>query len=151
MQETVDGLGAAYGMSAGLAEFLAIYSIVFDGDLVSMTWSIGGPWTGSFLGLLSAPQGDGYSHNNYEGDTSITRCDSYINNGDAHSVSLTRFQYAWDSGAADDNYTFDTMGRLFAKNTHRSIQSNPYYFAPLFSTTLVAPAAHNFIVAMMSK
>lgn len=44
----------------------------------------------------------------------------------------------------NNRYTLDTMSRLYAKNTHRSISQNAYYFAPLFSTTLVSPAAYNF-------
>lgn len=41
--ETIDGLGEAYGMSVDLAGFLAAYAIIFDGDPLSGTWSIGGP------------------------------------------------------------------------------------------------------------
>lgn len=158
--QTIQGLGELYGMSVDLAGFLAVYSIAFDGDIVSMQWSIGGPLPNTLTvpGLINQPQGDGYSHNNYEGDTSIARCDAYINGGDAHSLSVTRFKTAYESGMGNPYgsdrkmlFNFDSMGRLHAKNTHRSIQTNPLYFAPLFSTTLVAPAAYNFIVAMMSN
>lgn len=51
----------------------------------------------------------------------------------------------------NDRYTMDKFDREFAKNTIRSINQNPNYFAPLFSTTLVAPAAYHFIIAMMSN
>jgi hypothetical protein len=45
----------------------------------------------------------------------------------------------------------DKFDREFAKNTIRSVATNPYYFAPLFSTTLVAPAAYHFVLAFMSN
>lgn len=45
----------------------------------------------------------------------------------------------------------DKFDREFAKNTIRSVGQNPYYFTGLFSTTLVAPAAYHFVIAMMSN
>ena len=139
-------------MAADLSAFLAAYSIAFDGDVVTGTWSIGGPLPANLLsGVIGVPQGDGYSHNNYEGDTSITRCDAYTNGGDAHSSSMTRFATAFEYGLNDNRYTLDKFAQLYAKNTHRSIQQNSLYFAPLFSTTLVSPAAYNFIINFMSN
>ena len=139
-------------MSVDLAAFLAAYSIAFDGDAISGTWSIGGPLPSNLVtGLLGVPQGDGYSHNNYEGDTSITRCDAFTNGGDAHSSSMTRFKYAYEIGMAADQWTLDDFARVFTKNTHRSVMTNSRYFAPLFSTTLVAPAAYNFLPTLMSN
>lgn len=68
--ETVAGLGAAYGMAPTLAAALAAYAIIFDGDPVLGTWSIGGPPPADPLtsGLLGGAQGISYSHNNYEGE-----------------------------------------------------------------------------------
>ncbi len=62
---------------ADLAEFLAVYGAIFDGDLIS--YSIGGPVNGllNLGGLLGAPQGLSGSHNKYEGDVSPTRGDLY--------------------------------------------------------------------------
>ncbi|KAF2485952.1 hypothetical protein BDY17DRAFT_245395 [Neohortaea acidophila] len=147
--QTINGLGAAYGMSLDLAGILAAYAVAIDGDPVTGTWSIGGPQAG--LPIIENGQGISWSHNKYEGDTSIGRCDAYINNGDAHSLSTTRYAYAYEVGMADDSYTFDKFAQAFTANTFRSIQQNPYYFAPLFSTTLVAPAAYNFVIAFMSN
>lgn len=76
LQKTIDGLGAAYGMSTDLAGILAAYAIAIDGDLATQTWSIGGPQ--AKLLALDAGQGISWSHNKYEGDTSISRCDAYI-------------------------------------------------------------------------
>ena len=51
----------------------------------------------------------------------------------------------------NDRYTLDKFSQLFAKNTHRSVLQNPYYFAPFLSTTVVAPAAYNFVINFMSN
>lgn len=147
--KTITGLGALYGMSVDLAGFLAAYAIAIDGDLVSLTWSIGGPQPG--VPILDSGQGISYSHNKYEGDSSIGRCDAYINGGDAHSLSTTRFAYAYASGMDNDRYTMDKFDRAFTMNAMRSEMQNPLYFAPLFSTTLVSPAAYHFVIAMMSN
>lgn len=91
--QTIRGLGQAFGMGADLAAGLAVLGIVLEGDPIAGTWSIGGPYPG----LLTyphneQPQGISFSHNNYEGDSSITRQDAYLNNGDAHSIVLSRFE-----------------------------------------------------------
>jgi hypothetical protein len=78
-------------MDPEFAAFLAVVGIVFDGDPLAETWSIGGPYRGT-LGLLGTPEGISYSHNKYEGDSSATRSDAYLNNGDAHSVVLSKFE-----------------------------------------------------------
>ena len=63
-------------IGADLADFLAAYGAIFDGDLTS--YSIGGPAPGlSLTGLLGTPQGLSGSHNKYEGDVSPTRGDLY--------------------------------------------------------------------------
>lgn len=144
--QTITGLGALYGMSVDLAGFLAAYAVAIDGDLVSLAWSIGGPPPS----LLGSAQGISWSHNKYEGDTSIGRCDAYINGGDAHSLSTTRFTYAYDS-CTGGVCTLDKFAQAFAKNTFISVKQNPRYFTGLFSTTLVAPAAYNFVAVMMSN
>ena len=144
--QTISGLGALYGMSVDLAGFLAAYAVAIDGDLVSLAWSIGGPPPS----LLGSAQGISWSHNKYEGDTSIGRCDAYTNGGDAHSLSTTRFGYAYAS-CTGGVCTLDKFAQAFAKNTYISVQTNAQYFTGLFSTTLVAPAAYNFVAVMMSN
>ena len=151
IQQTITGLGAMYGMSTDLAAVLAAYAIVIDGDVITGTWSIGGPQATLLGPLLGTGQGISWSHNKYEGDTSIGRCDAYVNGGDAHSLSTVRYAYAYSSGLADDRYTFDKFAQEFTKNTFRSIGTNPYYFTGAFSTTLVSPAAYNFVIAFMSN
>ena len=94
MSDFVTGTAAVFGMGmsslkhqndveankfpgADLAQFLAVYGAIFDGDLTS--YSIGGPVNGllNLDSLLGAPQGLSGSHNKYEGDVSPTRGDLY--------------------------------------------------------------------------
>jgi len=79
-------------MSPEFSAFLAAYAIAMTGDVLTEQWSIGGPMPATTVGgLLGTPQGISYSHNKYEGDTSIGRPDAYLNNGDAHSLDVNRF------------------------------------------------------------
>lgn len=94
MSDFVSGTAAVFGMGvsslvhfnslntdealgADLAEFIAVYTAVFDGNLLSL--SIGGPVNGllSLGGLLGTPEGLSGSHNKFEGDGSPTRGDLY--------------------------------------------------------------------------
>ncbi|KAF2173462.1 hypothetical protein M409DRAFT_15744 [Zasmidium cellare ATCC 36951] len=155
IENTIEGLGAAYGMSVDLAGFLAAYGIIFDGDPVAGTWSIGGPLPTNQItkGLLGQGQGISWSHNLYEGDSSIARPDAYLNNGDAHSLDVDRFRdaYAATDSRYPGRYTLDSFAQNFAKKSDESVATNPYFFAAPFSTTLVSPAAYNFVINFMSN
>lgn len=71
----------------------------------------------------------------------------------SYSLNVTRFGYAYKLGQDDgsDSYTLDKFRRAVQANQQRSISQNPYYFTGLFSTTLVSPAAYNFVINMMSN
>lgn len=151
--ETITGLAQAYGMGADLAAGLAAIAVLFDGDITSLTWSIGGPQETGLLenALFGTPRGLSYSHNNYEGDASIGRPDAFLNNGDAYSLDINRFKKAYEYGMADDRYTLDLFRGAFVDNINWSIENNPYYFSPQFAGLLVAPAAYNFVINFMSN
>ncbi|KAI5363761.1 putative chloroperoxidase [Septoria linicola] len=149
--ETIDGLGAAYGMGVDLAGFLAAYAVIVDGDPR-------GPQPSAKLtkSLLGKPQGISYSHNNYEGDASIGRADAYLNNGDAHSLIISRFAEGYaatdfaKNGGQRNRYTLDAFAQDYRDKLRQSIQQNPYFLAAPFSG-LVAPAAYNFVINFMSN
>ncbi|KAK3723437.1 hypothetical protein LTR37_001689 [Vermiconidia calcicola] len=151
--ETIAGLSAAFGMSPELSAFLAAYAVIFVGNPLLGTWSIGGPPPSSVLtgGLLGGAQGISYSHNVYEGDASIGRKDAYLNNGDAYSLDIKRFTEVYALGLKNDRYTLDMFAQDFLKKSQQSIATNPYYFAAPFSGTLVAPVAYNFLINLMSN
>lgn len=147
--QTVDGLAKAFGMAADLAAGLAVLAILFGGDEVTLTWSIGGAYPSPLLEAIGeSPQGISWSHNNYEGDSSVTRQDAYLNEGDASSLIMSRFEDLYNSA---ESYTLDTLRGQLKKNQEYSINNNPYYYSAQFSGLLVVPAAHNFIINFFSN
>lgn len=67
-------------MGLDLAQFLAVYGAVFDGN--ALGWSIGGVDTnplevGPLSGLLGPPGGITNAHNKYESDSSPVKGDLF--------------------------------------------------------------------------
>lgn len=91
IEQTVSGLGKLYNLGPRITAVLAAYAVITEGNPLEGVWSIGGPLPMDELTapLLGTGQGLSYSHNTYEGDSSIGRGDAYINDGDAHSVSIS--------------------------------------------------------------
>lgn len=148
--QTVSGLGALYNLGPRISAALAVYAIATTGNVVEGVWSIGGPLPEFPLTnpLIGTGQGLSFSHNIYEGDSSIGRGDSYINNGDAHSLNITRFEQVYNIAVEDgsDRYTLDKFRAKFEEAQDESIANNPYYFTGAFSTVVVVPAAYNFVI-----
>lgn len=148
-----------YNLGIDLGAFLAAYAIVIDGDLLDGTWSIGGPQQSDpLVPVLGNGQGLSYSHNSYEGDGSIGRLDAFTNNGDAHSLSIEKFDEVYRVGGNDTSengysqrYTIDKFRSRYHEVQQHSIATNPYYFTGAFSTIVVVPAAYNFVINFMSN
>lgn len=147
-------------MSPELAAALAAYAVTLDGNIVEGVWSIGGPLPADPIvsGITGNGYGLSYSHNNYEGDASIARYDAYINNGDAHSLSLEKFESVYAVGGDDKSeegygqrYTLDLFRQQLQATQDEAIATNPYYFTGAFSTIVVVPAAYNFVINFMSN
>lgn len=153
LTETIVGLESAFGMGPGLSGFLAAYAILMTGDPVLQTWSIGGAPASNALtkSLLGQPQGISYAHNTYESDMSIGRPDAYTNNGDAHSLDISRFSSAFATGMDNDRYTLDGLAQDFLAKGKSSIDLNPYFFSAPLSGVIVAPAAYMFVINLMSN
>lgn len=91
-------------MAPDLSGFLAAVSVALAGDVVTQTWSIGGPFPAPATdGLLSNPGGISNSHNKYEGDASIVRGDAYLNGGKGYIFKMNKFQHLYNIGTT---YTF---------------------------------------------
>ena len=122
----ITGLSAAYSFGDEFAAALSVVAIALTGDPIAGTWSIGGPYTGALGGLLTEPEGISFSHNAYESDASPARYDAYLNNGDAHSLDLSRFDQLYFSA---ENFTLDIL-RDHNQVVHQySIENNPYFFS----------------------
>ncbi|KXT14790.1 hypothetical protein AC579_9670 [Pseudocercospora musae] len=148
IQQTIDGLGAAYSMSPELALALAVISIAISGDPIAGTWSIGAGYGGT-LGLLGKPSGIAGTHNRYEGDASIVRGDAYMHDGFVGFYEDHRFNRLYNA-IGEDGLTHDKAAAQAYYTAQYSIENNPYYFSGPFSG-LVAPDAHNFVVHLMSN
>ncbi|KJX98620.1 hypothetical protein TI39_contig401g00002 [Zymoseptoria brevis] len=162
IEQTVSGLGALYNLGPRITAVLAAYAVITEGNPVEGVWSIGGPLPQDLLTnpLLGTGQGLSFSHNSiadllaaYEGDSSIGRGDAYLNNGDAHSLNITRFKAVYDIAINDgsNRYTLDKFRAKFEEAQDESIANNAYYFTGAFSTVVVVPAAYNFVINLMSN
>ncbi|KAL9093997.1 MAG: hypothetical protein Q9165_003667 [Trypethelium subeluteriae] len=147
IEEAISGLGAAY-------------AVALDGNIIEGLWSIGGPLPDDLgvPGLIGNGQGISYSHNNFEGDGSIARFDAYTNNGDAHSLSISKFEAVYAIGGNDSSeegfdqrYTLDLFRQHYSQVQDDAIASNPYYFTGAVSTIGVVPGAYDFVITMMSN
>jgi len=144
-QDTITGLGAAYGMAPDLALFLAIVSEALSGDPIAGKWSIGGAFP-TTLNLFNA-NGILGTHNKYEGDSSIVRGDAYLNGGNVGVFQMRSWEHLY---ALAEEYTLDDAAAQSDYVTRWSIENNPQYFSAPFSG-LVAPAAHDFVIHFMSN
>ncbi|KAH8601004.1 hypothetical protein B0O99DRAFT_681860 [Bisporella sp. PMI_857] len=146
--QTITGLNQAYSFGPEFAAALAAFAVGFTGDPTTTRWSIGGPFSPGLLGgLLSDPKGISFSHNLYESDASPARSDAYLNNGDATSLNLGRFDILYNRA---EQYTLDILRDHNAYVHNFSIKNNPYYFSAPFAG-LVPPIAHHFIINLMSN
>lgn len=80
----------------------------------------------------------------------MTRADAYLNNGDAHSLVLSRFVSAYAMHNDQGLYTMDLFAQNYLAKVKESIATNPYAFWAPFSG-VVAPVAYNFVIAFMSN
>ncbi|KAJ3928402.1 MAG: hypothetical protein NXY57DRAFT_1050558 [Lentinula lateritia] len=153
INEFIQGTYEVFGMGRDLALFLGVYGVIMDGDVLSLSFSIG-KGGNSILGLL--PQnGLTGSHNNYEGDVSPTRGDffEYDNN---HEVQISQFLqlYNLQSNVSDPsqvNYDMDLLTSFRLSRFQQSIEKNPYFFNGPITGVLVQPAAYQFIFRFMAN
>ncbi|KAJ3855303.1 hypothetical protein EV368DRAFT_79782 [Lentinula lateritia] len=153
IDEFIQGTYEVFGMGRDLALFLGVYGVIMDGDVLSLSFSIG-KGGNSILGLL--PQnGLTGSHNNYEGDVSPTRGDffEYDNN---HEVQISQFLqlYNLQSNVSDPsqvNYDIDLLTSFRLSRFQQSIDKNPYFFNGPITGVLVQPAAYQFIFRFMAN
>ncbi|CAE6424661.1 unnamed protein product [Rhizoctonia solani] len=160
LTQAIEATNKVFGMGIDLGTVLSVYSrivnaAVYDGNPLTLQWSIGGSPGGLVLPpLLSAPQGLSGSHNKYEGDASATRADAYMNNGDASSLNLTYFKQLYNlqpEGASDANFNYDVIIQHRANRRQTSVSTNPHFFNGPFSGFIALPAAYSFITRFMSN
>ncbi|CAE6528457.1 unnamed protein product [Rhizoctonia solani] len=144
-----------FGMGIDISTVLSVLATVLDGNPVTTKWSIGGSPGGLVLPpLLSAPQGLSGSHNKYEGDSSPTRWDAYMNNGDASTINPAYFKQLYNLLPESDpnaNFNRDVIVKNRVMRFNTSLSKNPNFFYGPFSGLIASPAAHIFITRLMSN
>ncbi|KAJ5585785.1 hypothetical protein N7450_005572 [Penicillium hetheringtonii] len=158
IEEVARGLNKLYNLGIELGIFLAAYAVVTNGDLKDGTFSIGGPHSDTLVPNLGNGRGLSYSHNSFEGDASFGRPDAFTNHGDAHSLSVERFEAAYATGGndtsehgLDQRYTLDKFRAHYQEVQEYSIKTNPYYFTGTVSTIAIVPGSYNLVINLMSN
>ncbi|QRV90095.1 aromatic peroxygenase [Ceratobasidium sp. AG-Ba] len=154
LAQAIEATNKVFGMGMDLGTALSVYSTIYDGNPLTLQWSIGGSPSGLVLPpLLSAPQGLSGSHNKYEGDASATRADAYMNNGDATSLNLTFFKQLYDlqPEGPGANFDYDVIIQHRVTRRQYSVSTNPHFFNGPFSGFIALPAAYSFITRFMSN
>jgi hypothetical protein len=118
--ELVDAQQNLYNVNYDLAVLLAVLGIQADGDVVTTKLSIGCDATSrtATLPLLGSQPGLN-GHNKFEGDTSLTRSDYFLANGDDYSFNGTLF-------AEMKSYADRVSGGNFDRNAIAAYRSQRY-------------------------
>ncbi|SJX64389.1 uncharacterized protein SRS1_15029 [Sporisorium reilianum f. sp. reilianum] len=156
LYQAIDAISRVFGVELDLGLALSAYATVFNGNILDLTWSIGGPYQSQGLGkltdiLLGTPGGIN-AHNIYEGDASIVRQDYYQPGADHDNVlmHLPYFQDLLDLGNNDqtegkDVYTAELMLQHKSNRWHQSVATNPLFFNSAFGGLVVTTAAERFV------
>ncbi|KAL8690073.1 MAG: hypothetical protein Q9218_004401 [Villophora microphyllina] len=129
--ELLDAQQNLYNVGYDLAVTLATLGVALDGDVVTGKLSIGcdassrTSATGNLLGSELGLNG----HNKFEQDTSLTRNDFFLANGDDYSLNTTLF--AFMQATCNGNFNRDNLALYRYQRYQSSLATNPnFYFGP---------------------
>lgn len=133
--ELVDAQQNVYNVGYDLAVTLAVLGIVADGDPVTTKLSIGCDATSrtATLPLLGNQPGLN-GHNKFEGDTSLTRNDYFLANGDDYSFNGSLFaeMKSYADSVSGGKFDINALAAYRSKRYDESVQTNPnFFFGPL--------------------
>ncbi|CAE6416011.1 unnamed protein product [Rhizoctonia solani] len=152
--QAIEASNKVFGMGIEIATVLSLLGVFLDGNPLTSQWSIGGPPGGVIPLLLSAPQGLSGSHNKYESDSSPTRWDAYMNDGDGNTMNLTYFKQLYDlqpEGDPKANFNYDIIVANRVARFKTSVSQNPHFFYGPFSGIIASGTAHAFVTRLMSN
>ncbi|CAD6886089.1 unnamed protein product [Tilletia caries] len=153
LTQAIEVVSQVYGISPELGGVLSAYAVVFTGNILDGTWSIGGPFQskellGSVTNLLAGEPEGINSHNVYEGDASVSRADYYANNGDDYTSQPAFFKQLVDIAgphkAGEDAYTREVLAKHRTLRFNHSISTNPYFFFSAFGGLVYTPGHERF-------
>lgn len=147
-EELVDAQQNIYNVGYDLAMLLALLGLTLtDGDIVTERLSIGCDATSrtSFNPALTGSEPGLDGHNKFEADTSLTRNDYFLADGDDHTFNATLFGMMTDTtgGVYDRNglalYRSQRYAQSLAENSN-------FYFGPL---SVLLYGAASFLYELM--
>ncbi|CAD6897710.1 unnamed protein product [Tilletia controversa] len=142
------------GISPELGAVLPAYAVVFTGNILDGTWSIGGRVQYELLGSVSnllagEPEGIN-SHTVFKGDAPVSRTDYYTNNRNDYTSQPAFFKQlvgiAGPHKGGEDAYAREVLARHRTLRFNHSTSTNLYFFLSAFGGLVVTTAAHDFIV-----
>ena len=150
--ELVDAQQNLYNVGYDLAVLLALLGLTLtDGDVVTERLSIGCDATNrtSYISALIPPAQSGEpgldGHNKFEADTSLTRDDYFLGNGDNFMFNGTLFGMMTETTGG--LYNRDNLAKYRYQRYQQSLQDNPnFYFGPL---SLLLYGASSFLYELM--
>lgn len=116
-------------MGYDLATFLAVFSIfIADGDWVTKKMSIGCDATTrtSYSPALTGSEPGLDGHNKFEADSSLTRNDYFLGNGDNFSFNTTLFKMMAET--TKGNFDLNNLALYRYQRYQQSRRDNPYFF-----------------------
>jgi hypothetical protein len=130
-QELVDAQQNIYNVGYNLAVTLAVLGIEAGGDIPSLRLSIGCDATSrtATLPLLGSQPGLN-GHNKFEADSSLTRNDYFLANGDDYSFNGTLFteMKAVADRVSGGNFDRNSIAAYRSQRYDESVQQNPNFF-----------------------
>ena len=131
-----------YNVGYDLAVFLAAFSIAQDGDLITQKLSIGCEATSRTAPLgttILGEEGGLNKHNTFEGDTSLTRNDFFLANGDDFSFNGTLFAMMQDT--CKGNFNRENLALYRKQRYDQSRRDNPNFTYDIKSLLLYGAAS----------
>lgn len=146
--ELVDAQQNLYNVGYDLATLLAALGLTLtDGDLVTEKLSIGCDATSrtSWSPALTGQEPGLDGHNKFEADTSLTRDDFFLGDGDNFSFNGTLFQMMTETTGG--LYNRDGLAKYRYQRYQQSLAENPnFYFGPF---SLLLFGASSFLYELM--
>jgi len=144
-----------YNVGIDLAILLCAVSIPLDGDIVTTRMSIGGDATaltalgGELQGATLGRQGGLVTHNTFEADSSLTRNDVYLANGDNYSFNGTLFGMMTQTCQQTSGGLYDRacMTKYREQRYYESRANNPNFYFGIKSLLLFG--ASSFLYELM--
>lgn len=127
--ELVDAQQNIYNVGYDLSLLLAALGLTLgDGDIVNERLSIGCDATAqtSFNPTLTGSEPGLDGHNKFEADTSLTRNDYFLADGDNHSFNGTLFGFMQDT--CQGNFNLQNLATYRAQRYNQSLEDNANFY-----------------------